>query len=540
MFVPIMVPLVIEEANVMAMVRSAARQTRRESTNVNKAHVDELRAILEQHGAEQARNLVGNFANRHQISHHDVDALLNGLTRGPEERPAGVEPGGPAAGDLDLDHGPVEPVGLAEMSTDDDALDWMFADEPPLPAPRPASDVVGRALDDLLGDWERKGGQLTRDEVSRLAVQRKLSLVQHGELLDRLAEAGVELPVAAGARPIKAKSDAAVTRGDGDAVRLYIRQIGRYPLINAVREVELWSSISQGVAAQQRLDDADQTGLTPGLRQRLQEQAVEGRRAHAELVCANLRLVVSIAKLKQYEGCGVEFADRIQDGNTGLMRAADKFDGSKGFKFSTYASWWIRQAIDRGIGDRGRTIRIPVHMYEKLRRVRAIKLKLADRFGREPTLSEMCERTGLEPGQAQAALDLLQPVRSIDQLIGEDGDFRLSDVLAVDGERDGRADPAEIVMYSVFQAEIARAVKIVLRPREVEIIRRRFGIGNGEEETLDRIGVHFNITRERIRQLLGKSLAKLRESPDVQSLRSYLIDDSRAGADGASAGRWAS
>ncbi|MFV2021518.1 sigma-70 family RNA polymerase sigma factor [Micromonospora sp. LOL_023] len=530
----------IEEAIVMVMARSAVRRTKHRSTGVNKAHVDELRAILDQHEAEQARNLVGNFANRYQISHYDVDALLSGLVGSPEEQAAGVEPDGPAAGDLDLDHEPVETVGLAEMSTDDDALDWMFADEPPLPAPRPASDVVGRALDDLLGDWERKGRQLTREEVSLVATRRKLTPEQRADLLDQLVEAGVQLPVAAGAQPIQAKSKATVALGDGDAVRLYLRQIGRYPLINAVREVELWSSISQGVAAQQRLDDADQTEMTPGLRQRLREQMVEGRRAHAELVCANLRLVVSIAKQRQYEGCGVEFADRIQDGNTGLMRAADKFDGSKGFKFSTYASWWIRQAIDRGIGDRGRTIRIPVHMYEKLRSVRAIKLKLADQFGREPTLSEMCERTGLEPGQAQAALDLLQPVRSIDQFIGEDGDFRFSDVLVVDGERDGRADPADIVMHSVFQAEIAMAVKNILRPREVEIVRRRFGIGGGEEETLDRIGAHFNITRERIRQLLGKSLARLRESPDVQSLRSYLIDDSRAATYGALAERLAS
>jgi RNA polymerase primary sigma factor len=534
-----MVPLVIEEAIVMVMARSAVRRTRHRSTSVNKAHVDELRAILDQHEAEQARNLVGNFLNRHQISHHDVDALLSGLTRGPEERSAGAEPDGPVAGvDLDLDDGPAVTVDVAEMSTDDDALDWMFADEPPLPAPRPASDVVGRALDDLLGDWERKGRQLTREEVSLVATRRKLTPEQRADLLDQLVEAGVQLPAVAAARPSRVLPEGYEFNGDG--IRQYLRQIARYPLIGAAREVELWASIQQGLAAEERLKSADSVEATPELMRSLQEQIAEGKRAHGELVCANLRLVVSIAKTRQDEACGVDFLDRIQDGNLGLMHAANKFDGSKGFKFSTYATWWIRQAIERGIADRGRTIRLPVHMHEILQKVRKTRSALAHELDREPTLSEIADDTGYAPGQVQAALDLMQPMRSLDQLLGEDGDLRLSDILVADEERDGRTDPASIVLHSSFREELTITLSYLLPPRAVAILERRFGIRTDEQETLDQIGADFGVTRERIRQIQQKSLVALRESADILDLRSYLIDESPSVVGAARVGRWAS
>ncbi|WJK42226.1 sigma-70 family RNA polymerase sigma factor [Solwaraspora sp. WMMA2056] len=529
----------IEEAIVMVMARSAARRTKHRSTSVNKAHVEELRAILDQHEAEQARNLVGNFLNRYQISHHDVDALLNGLAGSPEEQAAGGEPDGPVAGvDLDLDDGPAVTVDVAEMSTDDDALDWMFADEPPLPAPRSASDVVGRALDDLLGDWERKGGQLTREEVSLVATHRKLTPEQRADLLDQLVEAGVQLPAVAAARPSRVLPEGYEFNGDG--IRQYLRQVARYPLIGAAREVELWASIQQGLAAEERLKSADSAEAAPELMRSLQEQIAEGKRAHSELVCANLRLVVSIAKTRQDEVCGVEFLDRIQDGNLGLMHAANKFDGSKGFKFSTYATWWIRQAIERGIADRGRAIRIPVHVHEKMARVRRERLRLAALLGREPALSEICERTCYEPGLVQAALDLMRPLRSLDEMLGEEGDLRLSDLLAHGGERDCLADPADIVLHDIFRRDVTYTLPSALPDRDLEVIKRRFGFDDGDEETLEQIGVRLGLSRERIRQIEKKSMSKLRASGGIRDLRSYLIDDSRAVAATPAVGRWAS
>jgi RNA polymerase sigma factor (sigma-70 family) len=324
--------------------------------------------------------------------------------------------------------------------TVDDALAWMSGRDPDAPAPRPADDVVGQALDDLLGDWSRRGAQLTSAEVAVLATRRNLSVAQYGELLTLLGEAGVDLPQVADPRPKRAATAGYELRRD--SVGHYLRAIGRYPLIDGVREVELWSLISQGIAAQEELAVGG-NGLPPDARHSLHIRSVAGRRAHAELVCANLRLVVSIAKARQYESSGVEFADRIQDGNIGLLRAAGKFDGAKGFKFSTYATWWIKQSIERGIGDRGRTIRVPLHMHEKMQRVRKAVGRLTERLDREPTAAEVAEVTDIDRGAVQAILDLMQPIRSLDALLGDSGDLRLSDTLVCTGERDGRADPAE-------------------------------------------------------------------------------------------------
>jgi RNA polymerase sigma factor (sigma-70 family) len=299
-------------------------------------------------------------------------------------------------------------------------------------------------------------------------------------------------------------------------------------LIDATREVELWSLISQGTAAQEELDRLGPDGLDDGTNRRLQSQATAGRCAHAELVCANLRLVVSIAKARRYESSGVEFADRIQDGNRGLLRAADKFDGSKGHKFSTYATWWIRQAIERGIGDRGRAIRIPAHMHEKVQRVRKAVGRLTRRLDRQPTLTEISDATEIDPGTVQAILDLMQPIRSLDALLGDSGDLHLSDVLVVTGERDGRADPAEIVSHAMLYHDLTRMLKALLPPRAASIVARRFGLGTGEEETLEVIAADFGITRERVRQIQGKSLETLRTDDQIACLRAYLGDDSKA------------
>jgi RNA polymerase primary sigma factor len=425
------------------------------------------------------------------------------------------------------DRGEIDPTGVTGEgwpSASGSDLAWMFGEEPEQPPLPAADDIVGRALDDLLGDWSRRGGRLTRADVSLLTSTRGLTSAQHGELLSFLEDAGVELPHPTGPRPRRAGQQG--YEFHEDAVGQYLRTICRYPLIDGPREVELWSLISQGAAAQNELDKNGNT-LPADLRRSLRTQAEAGRHAHADLVCANLRLVVSIAKARQYDSCGVEFADRIQDGNLGLMRAADKFDGSKGFKFSTYATWWIRQSIERGIGDRGRLVRVPIHFHERIQKVRRAVSRLTARLDHKPSLAEIADATGMEPGQVQAVLDLARPVASLDQLLGDEGDLHLSDVLLTEEERDGRTDPAEIVVHATMRADLKRLLAEVLPPRAVLILERRYGIGTGEEETLDKIGEAFGLTRERIRQIQNKSLTEVRQSALVDALRPYLVDDSK-------------
>ncbi|MGW4590170.1 sigma-70 family RNA polymerase sigma factor [Amycolatopsis thermoflava] len=401
----------------------------------------------------------------------------------------------------------------------------MFGDEPESTVLRSADDVVGQAFDDLLGDWLRKGERLAEADIALLVSKRGLSPLQHHELSERLADAGVEPDDSA---PLRRRSDGSLGHRQ-DAVGQYLKAVARYPLIDGPREIELWSLISQGAAARDELNQSTGDVLGPALRRGLQVHIERGRRAHAELVCANLRLVVSIAKLRHYESSGVEFLDRIQDGNCGLIRAAEKFDGSKGFKFSTYATWWIRQAIERGIGDRGRLIRIPVHMHEKIQKVRKVVRGLTGRFGREPTLAEIAGETHMELGEIQAMMDLDRPVISLDGLLGDHGDLRLSDVLAAEEGRDGRTDPAQITVHAQMREHLTRVLRSCLSTREAQVLERRYGIGTGNEETLEAIGASLGVTRERIRQIEKRSFTKLRESKCTASLRSYIMDDSKAG-----------
>lgn len=518
---------------------------------IDPAVADELRIILNHRDEHPAESRVEEFLARYSLTDHEIDALLAYLAREggvgdlevPEDTPTNCAPSSGQAiattsARLQAAGANVEPGGVIEESQNgapDEDLAWMFEDEPESPILRSADDVVGQAVDDLLGDWSRTGGQLTRAEVALLATTRKLSPAQHGEVLELLEAAGVDLPVPTEARPSRAAKDAKVR---DDSVGQYLRAIGQYPLINASREVELWSLISQGRAAQEELDALGENGVAPGLRQRLRTQALAGRQAHGELVCANLRLVVSVAKGRQYELSGVEFADRIQDGNLGLMHAADKFDGSKGFKFSTYATHWIRQSIDRGIADRSRLVRLPVHAHEQVQKVRKAVVKLTARLDRDPSLSDIADMTGLEPGRIQWALDVMRPFRSLDELLGDEGDLRLSDILLSEEERDGRTDPAEIVIHAMFHADVERALSTLLPKRAADIIERRFGLGTADRETLEAIGADYGVTRERIRQIENKALKQLRESDQASVLRSYLLaGDSETDRSGGSMGK---
>ncbi|MEV4705730.1 sigma-70 family RNA polymerase sigma factor [Actinoplanes sp. NPDC049316] len=524
-------------------------------SRVSAALVDELRAILDRDEGRRAQSLVADFVARHGLTHRDVDALLAMLaqrpmsytTAPPDRSPVrpvvhldAVAPAA-AAASVVPQASPAEVTGGSGRDDDDvrdeefsdDGLDWMFgADPEPAPASRVSDGVVGKALDDLLGDWTRTGGRLTRAEVALLVTRRGLSATQHGELLTLLEDAGVDLPSFTEAGPVRSTT----TRHElhEDTVHHYLRDIGRYPLIDAAREVELWSLMKQGEAAQHTLD-TNGNELSRKDRRCLRDRIDEGNAAYTALVSANLRLVVSIAKARHFQQSSVEFADRIQDGNMGLMHAAHLFDGSKGYKFSTYATWWIRQRIERGVADNGRTIRIPVHVHEQIQRVRKAVRKLTARLDREPTLMEIAEATDMEPGKVQAMLDYMRPMLSIDMLLGDEGDLRLSDVLVHEHERDGRTDPAEIVGHAMLHADIERTLRELLPERAACVIERRFGLGTGEEETLDEIGAHYGVTRERIRQIQVKAMKTLREHEGAAALRAYVIDEPMEARTGSSA-----
>ncbi|AUI61742.1 RNA polymerase sigma factor RpoD/SigA [Amycolatopsis sp. BJA-103] len=479
---------------------------------------DELRSISESHDGRPGRQVICEFTKRHHLSHRDVDRLLAAWDQ--DESSSLAE----SATSAPVQEPSRKAVELAEEALDVD-LAWMFGGVPEPTVLRSAKDVVGQTFDDLLGDWLRKGEQLTQTEIALLVSKRELSPRQHHELSEQLAEAGV---VPSESAPLQQRSGMSLGH-DQDAVGQYLKAVAHYPLIDGQREVELWSLISQGVSAQDELNLSTSDTLEVALRRSLQMQIERGRRAHTQLVCANLRLVVSIAKLRHYEASGVEFLDRIQDGNCGLMRAADKFDGSKGFKFSTYATWWIRQAIERGIGDRGRLIRFPIHVHEQVQKVRKAMRDLTGRFGRTPTWGEIADKTHMEPGAVRALLDLDRPVISLDGLLGDDGDLRLSDVLASEEDRDGRTDPAQIAVHAQMREHLTRVLRASLPMREAQVLERRYGIGTGNEETLEAIGASLGVTRERIRQLEKRSFTKLRESNCTTSLRSYIMEDSKFG-----------
>lgn len=380
--------------------------------------------------------------------------------------------------------------------------------------------TVTVAFADLIDDVHRAGG-LDRADLDRLIVRRRLDGAQTGELLGLLHERGLE----ATDRTLVGDGgeDEAERPGAGlDLVRTYLLEIGRHKLIYADDEVRLGMAIRTGLLARAELEERWPQHIP---RENLLAAVVAaGRRAHDTLVQANLRLVVSIAKLRRYEWSGVEFLDRVQDGNLGLMHAADKFDATMGYKFSTYATWWIRQHIERGIADRGRLIRLPAHMHDKVRRVRATRRRLTEELGREPTLFELSNAVDIEPGTLQAVLDWSRPVISLDHEIGPDGDVTLGDLLADRADIDGRHDPADAVERAWMVRDVHEHIEHASGgERNAAIIRARYGLGSdGETSTLEEIGRGLGLTRERIRQLEARTLGLLRTSPNAARLREYV------------------
>jgi RNA polymerase primary sigma factor len=313
--------------------------------------------------------------------------------------------------------------------------------------------------------------------------------------------------------------------GSSDSVRAYLKEIGNVRLLSAEQEVALAQCVERGVAAAGRLDRLEETEAAPASRGRTQrvvdkERAAdealraEGMVARHVLVEANLRLVVSVAKW--YRNRGLSFLDLIQEGNLGLMRAVEKFDYTKGFKFSTYATWWIRQAISRAIADQARTIRIPVHMVDNINAVVRAQRSLLQETGREPTIDEVAKSAEMSPDRVREILRISQDTISLEQPLGED-DFNLSDIL----EDEAALAPSDAAARAML-SEAVRSVLADLSERERKVVCLRFGLEDGQAHTLEEVGKAFGVTRERVRQIESKSLAKLRQPLRSSQLRDYL------------------
>lgn len=275
-----------------------------------------------------------------------------------------------------------------------------------------------------------------------------------------------------------------------DSVRLYLREIGKIPLLSADEELELAQKVVKG-----------------------------DKRAKDKMAEANMRLVVSIAK--RYSGRGLDFLDLIQEGNTGLLRAVEKFDPDKGFKFSTYATWWIRQAITRAIADQARTIRIPVHMVETINKLLRTQRRMTQELNREPTIDELAKELDMEPEKVEYVIKIKQDIHSLDAGVGRDGDDDSESVLGDFIEDEDATSPEESAAGQLLKEQVA-GVLSALTEREQKIIKMRFGLDDGKNHTLEEVGQEFSVTRERIRQIEAKALAKLRKHKDAKKLYEYL------------------
>ena len=402
----------------------------------------------------------------------------------------------------------VEEVAVEEVVEDIDDLD----DDDMEDAEPPAGAASDSASDNL-----------TEDKI-------EAGLDPEEDLLDGIPEEELKATVEAAALPkvtprtrarvrTKRNPDAGVTMLTGDPVRMYLKEIGKVPLLTAAEEIDLAMKIEAGVAATEELEKAEEDGIELERREKRRLSRIEqvGLDAKQQLIEANLRLVVSIAK--RYVGRGMLFLDLIQEGNLGLIRAVEKFDYTKGFKFSTYATWWIRQAITRAIADQARTIRIPVHMVETINKLVRIQRQLLQELGREPTPEEIGKEMGLPAERVREIQKISQEPVSLETPIGEEEDSQLGDFI----EDDAAVVPPDAASFSMLQEQLAKVLE-GLAERERKVISLRFGLEDGHPRTLEEVGREFGVTRERIRQIESKTLAKLRHPSRSSKLKDYLED----------------
>jgi RNA polymerase primary sigma factor len=372
------------------------------------------------------------------------------------------------------------------------------------------ADVAVSALVSLA----RSRGVVTLADIGREAA-RHVPAPEPDALFDALVTSGVEVvDEDAAAEDVSAERAADSASGSADPVRAYLREIGRRPLLTADDEVRLAAHVEAGVLAAERL--AGRRRVSRADRVALAQLVETGVHAKAELIECNLRLVVSIAK--RYTGRGVPFLDLIQEGNLGLIRAVEKFDYTKGYKFSTYATWWIRQAVSRAVADQARTVRIPVHVVETMSRVQRVQRTLHQDLLREPTMEEVSAAAGLPPERCRELLDLLPEPVSLQASVG-DGDAASLGDLVQDVDLAG---PDEQVSQALLQDHVARLLAEALGEREARVVQLRYGLTDGEPRTLEEVGRVFGVTRERARQIEAKCLAKLRQPRNVEQLRDYL------------------
>ena len=352
---------------------------------------------------------------------------------------------------------------------------------------------------------EESSEEATKPEAAAETTDDSGEALPTGAIVLRAADEEDDIPV----------YSAQITGATADPVKDYLKQIGKVALLNAAEEVELAMRIEAGLFAEEKLGAMTDQEKRSQLGRDLGWVARDGQRAKSHLLGANLRLVVSLAK--RYTGRGMQFLDLIQEGNLGLIRAVEKFDYTKGYKFSTYATWWIRQAITRAMADQARTIRIPVHMVEVINKLARVQRQMLQDLGREPTPEELSKELDMTPEKVIEVQKYGREPISLHTPLGEDGDSEFGDLI----EDTEAVVPADAVGFTMLQKQLESLLDS-LSEREAGVIRMRFGLGDGMPKTLDQIGDTFGVTRERIRQIESKTMAKLRHPSRSQSLRDYL------------------
>ncbi|TAL43137.1 MAG: RNA polymerase sigma factor [Salinibacterium sp.] len=415
-----------------------------------------------------------------------------------EKKAAKIAAASPVDADEDALEGDelAEPVEIVEIEEiDDEEIESVVAE------------AVVEGEPDAEPDAEavKEDAEATEDDEDEEKSSGKDEELPSGALVLSLVDDEDEVPV----------YSTAITGATADPVKDYLKQIGKVALLNAAEEVELAMRIEAGLFAEDKLSHMSPAELKSTLGRELQWVAKDGQRAKSHLLGANLRLVVSLAK--RYTGRGMQFLDLIQEGNLGLIRAVEKFDYTKGFKFSTYATWWIRQAITRAMADQARTIRIPVHMVEVINKLARVQRQMLQDLGREPTPEELSRELDMTPEKVIEVQKYGREPISLHTPLGEDGDSEFGDLI----EDTEAVVPADAVGFTMLQKQLESLLDS-LSEREAGVIRMRFGLGDGMPKTLDQIGDTFGVTRERIRQIESKTMAKLRHPSRSQSLRDYL------------------
>ena len=382
----------------------------------------------------------------------------------------------------------------------------------------------------------KKKGKLSSSELLDVLEDMELGTDQMDKIYDTLENLGVEtvgedyIPDLADTIEPPAEEMEEITEeeivdpnslidtfGTDDPVRMYLKEIGKVNLLTSEEEVELAQTMTAGSAAQEQLEELKASGeeIPEELRAELEKTIKKGERARQRLAEANLRLVVSIAK--RYVGRGMQFLDLIQEGNLGLIKAVEKFDYTKGYKFSTYATWWIRQAITRAIADQARTIRIPVHMVETINKVIRTQHAMVQTLGRDPTPEELSRELDMPVDKVEEILKIAQEPVSLETPIGEEEDSHLGDFI----EDAAASEPAEAASYNLLREQLTDVLKTLTR-REEMVLRMRFGLEDGHPLTLEEVGQRFKVTRERIRQIESKALRKLRHPSRSKKLKDFL------------------